>query len=396
MIPIFFSCIFVLNPHTLNHASAADIPSQILNLPVEGSPSIVSFEKGKMLYNIMAWSDAVTAFTSIVGDSAQDIPQNIPQNIIDESNYLLANSHLKTGKFTEAKLSIEKILSKSNFYNKALFTKAQISLNTDKDKEAAEYLEQIVKNIPDSKTPKLSQDAEIKDLGERAHLLLGFIYMNQANHTEAARHFALIPDDSPLYSQALYGSGWAYANMGRWVRTVIFWEELASASPDSPYAREVMPYIGHAYTTLSAYGKALEQNGNAIRYYEDLLKRIQTHEVEKNIQNQDINSLKRAVEIIGNDDLLEKLSLYNSLLSMEEAVRDIKNIISSDIEPLMSDSESLRKEILITISKQAGMDIKSIQQKLLEESAKTSLEIARNLHLEGGGRINNDLIFNLP
>lgn len=396
MIPIFFSCIFVFNPHALNPAEASDIPSQILNLPVEGSSSIVSFEKGKMLYNIMAWSDAVTAFSGMGYDSAQNIPQEIPQNMIDESNYLMANSHLKTGKFTEARLSVEKIQSKSTFYNKALYTKAQISLNTDKDKEAAEYLEQILKNIPDSKAAKLSQDAEIKDLGERSHLLLGFIYMNQANHTEAARHFAMVPDDSHLSSQALYGSGWAYANMGRWVRTVIFWEELASASPDSPYAREVMPYIGHAYTTLSAYGKALEQNGNAIRYYEDLLKRIQTHEVEKNIQNQDINSLKRAVEIIGNDDLLEKLSLYNGLLSMEEAVRDIKNIISSDIEPLMSDSESLRKEILVTISKQVSMDIKALQQKLLEESAKTSLEIARNLHLEGGGRINSDLIFNLP
>lgn len=390
LIPILLSFLFVVNTLILNQASASDIPSQILNLPVEGSSSIVSFEKGKMLYNIMAWPDAVTAFSAMGGDS----PQNIPQGIIDESNYLMANSLLKTGKFTEAKLSIEKILSKSNFYNKALFTKAQISLNTDKDREAAEYLEQIAKNIPDSKAAKLSQDTEIKDLGERTHLLLGFIYMNQANHTEAARHFAMVPDDSHLSSQALYGSGWSYANMGRWVRTVIFWEELASASPDSPYAREVMPYIGHAYTTLSAYGKALEQNGNAIKYYEDLLKRIQT--VEKNIQNQDINSLKRAVEIIGNDDLLEKLSLYNGLLSMEEAVRDIKNIISSDIEPLMSDSESLRKEILVTISKQVSMDIKALQQKLSEESAKTSLEIARNLHLEGGGRINSDLIFNLP
>ncbi|MBI5193383.1 MAG: tetratricopeptide repeat protein [Nitrospirae bacterium] len=387
---ILLSFLSVITPHILNHASASDIPSQILNLPVEGSPSMVSFEKGKMLYNIMAWADAVTAFSGMDGSSIQEIPQEI----IDESNYLMANSLLKTGKFPEAKNSIEKVQSKSKFYYKALYTKALISINTDKYNEAAESLEQIIKNIPDSKTAKLTENPEVKDLGERTHLLLGFIYMNQANHSEAGRHFALIPEDSPLYSQALYGSGWAYANMGRWVRTVIFWEELAVASPDSPYAREVMPYIGHAYTTLSAYGKALEQNGNAIKFYEDLLKRVQV--IENDIPNQDTGRLKHTVEITGNDDLIEKLNLYNGLVSMEETITDIKNIISSDTGPLISDSQTLRKEILDTIKEDAGKDIKALKLKLLEESAKTSLEMARNLHLEGGGRINNEMNFNLP
>lgn len=390
LIPIFFSFLFVVNPHTSNHASASDIPSHILNLPIEGSPAIVYFEKGKMLYNIMAWSDAVTAFSRMGDDPSHDIPLDV----IDESRYLLANSLLKTGDFTEAKSLIEKILSKSNFYNKALYTKALISLNTDREKEAAEFLEQLLKNIPDSKTSKVTQNPEIKELREKTHLLLGFIYMNQANHTDAANHFAGIPEDSPLYSKALYGSGWAYANMGRWVRTVIFWEELAYKSPDSPYAREVIPYIGHAYTTLSAYGKALEQNGNAIRYYEGLLKRVQT--TENDIPNQDTGRLKRTVEITGNDDLIEKLNLYNGLVSMEETITDIKNIVSSDTEPLISDSITLRKEILNEIKEDAGKDIQSLKLKLLEESAKTSLDMARNLHLEGGGRINNDMIFNLP
>lgn len=393
LIPIFFALLFIVNPHPLTHASASDIPSQILNLRVEGSPAIVSFEKGKMLYNIMAWSDAITAFSGMAGDSAQDIPQDIPQDIIDESNYLMADSLLKTGKFSEARLSIEKVQSKSNLYNKALYTKALISINTAKDNEAIEYLEQILKNIPDSKTAKLTQNPEIKDIVERSHLLLGFIYMNNANHAEAARHFALIPDDSPLYSQALYGSGWAYASMGRWVRTVIFWEELVFATPDSPYARDVIPYIGHAYTTLSAYGKALEQNGNAIKFYEDLLKRIQA--VENDMQNKDTGILKRVVEITANDDLIEKLNLYHGLASMEENVTDIKNIVSSGTEPLIIDSITLRQEILDTIKEEAGKDIKSLKLKLLEESAKTSLEMARNLHLEGGGRINNEMIFNL-
>ncbi len=375
LIPIL-SFLFVFIPLTFNQTQAADIPSQIFNLKIEGEPSNVWFEKGKMLYKIMAWSDAVSAFSNI--DSSA------PQDMLDESLYLRANCLIKTGSFTEAMSSVSKIQGKSKFYVQSLYTKAIISINTGNVKEAADYLEQLLKIIPESKTAKDTQNPDMRDLAQKTHLLLGFILLGQNNPEDAAKHFEIIPENSPLYTQALYGSGWAYANMGRWVRTVIFWEELVTTSPDSPYSREVVPYIGHAYTKLSAYGKALEQNGKALRYYEDLLKKIQS--LEKDIQNQDIKGLNHAVDITGNSNLTEKLSLYNGLASIEERL----------VEPLIGESMRFRKEIIDSVTERLKQDIKELKQSLLEESANASLEMARNLHLEGGGQINNDMIFEVP
>ena len=376
LILISLSFLSVFNPFTSNQTQAADIPSQIFNLKIEGDPSNVWFEKGKMLYKIMAWSDAVSAFSNI--DSSA------PQDMLDESLYLRANCLIKTGSFTEAMSSVSKIQGKSKFYVQSLYTKAIISINTGNVKEAADYLEQLLKIIPESKTAKDTQNPDMRDLAQKTHLLLGFILLGQNNPEDAAKHFEIIPENSPLYTQALYGSGWAYANMGRWVRTVIFWEELVTTSPDSPYSREVVPYIGHAYTKLSAYGKALEQNGKALRYYEDLLKKIQS--LEKDIQNQDIKGLNHAVDITGNSNLTEKLSLYNGLASIEERL----------VEPLIGESMRFRKEIIDSVTERLKQDIKELKQGLLEESANASLEMARNLHLEGGGQINNDMIFEAP
>lgn len=384
--PIFLFVLFVINPLTLKKANASGIASRIFNLQIEGDPSIVWFEKGKILYKIMAWPEAAAAFSN--SDSASS------KNIKDESLYLRADSLLKTGNYSEAKSYAEKIQKNSRFYANGLYTKAVISLNTGNVMEASDYLEQILKIIPDSTALKGSQKPEIKELAQRTHLLLGFILMGQDNHEDAVRHFSLIPEDSPLYPQALYGSGWAYAKMGKWVRTVIPWEKLIQTSPDSTQAREVMPYIGHAYTTLSAYGKALEQNGNAIRYYEQLIKKSEV--LETAIQNQDIKGVNSAIEIIGDSALTEKLALYNGLASMEEDIKDIKPIILSDADPIIADSINLRKDILNKLTESLKQDIKDLKHTLLVNSAYASIEMARNLHFEGGGRINNDMIFNIP
>lgn len=392
LISVSLSFLSVFNPFTFQQTQAADIPSQILDLKIEGDPSIVWFEKGKMLYRIMAWPDAVSAFSNIGTDTHQDL-QNF-SDIIDESSYLMANCLIKTGRFAEAMSSVEKIQGRSKFYVQSLYTRTIISLDTGNVKEAYGYLERLLKFIPDSKMAKGTDNPEMRRLAHKTHLLLGFISLSQNNPEDAARHFDLIPEDSPLYARSLFGAGWAYANLGRWVRAVILWEELIYTSPDSRYSREVMPYIGYAYTTLSAYGKALEQNGNALRYYEDLLKKIQT--VEKEIPHQDIKWLNHAIESTGDSDLTEKLSLYNGLASVEDDIKGIKVIISSDADTLINDSMNLRKEISDNITEKLKQDINELKQKLLEESARTSLEMARNLYLEGGGRINNDMIFNVP
>jgi len=381
---ILIICLFifpvanVLSGH-LAYAEPADIPSLILSLRMEGIPSMVWFEKGKALYKLMAYREAAESFSHIEKDGEKD---GIPKEIIEESLYLRANSLMKIGGYSEAVALLNLIPDKSRFYSYGLFTKAMINLRQGNEKDAIEIFEQISKSFP------------AENLAFKAHLTSGFIFLERGNPSEAVGHFAVIPVTSPSYVQALFGSGWAYARMGRWVRAVVFWEELSSRYPESQYAREVMPYIGHAYTTLSAYGKALEQNGTAVRYYENLLKRLS--DIGKGIPSKDMKAIAQAIDIAGDKELADDLELYHGLLSMEGYLLERKVGEKGLIETLITASKMKRGDIVDRISERLSRSIEGLRHQLLEASLTASLGIARNLRLEGGGRISDDMIFNEP
>src|SRR4030067_2076944 len=288
---ILIICLFifpvanVLSGH-LAYAEPADIPSLILSLRMEGIPSMVWFEKGKGLYKLMAYRESSEAFSRIEKDGEKS---GVPRDIIEESLYLRANSLMKIGDYSGAAALLNLIPDKGKFYNYGLYTKAMIHLHQGNEKGSIEALGQISSGSP------------AEDLTFKAYLTSGFIFLEKGNPSEAVKHFAVIPATSPFYEQALFGSGWSYARMGRWVRAVVFWEELSSRYPESKYAREVMPYIGHAYTTLSAHGKALEQNGAAVRYYENLLKRVS--DIGKEIPSKNMKTITQAVGMVGNKRL---------------------------------------------------------------------------------------------
>ena len=381
---ILIICLFifpvanVLSGH-LAYAEPADIPSLILSLRMEGIPSMVWFEKGKALYKLMAYREAAESFSHIEKDGEKD---GIPKEIIEESLYLRANSLMKIGGYSEAVALLNLIPDKSRFYSYGLFTKAMINLRQGNEKDAIEVFDQISRSFP------------AENLAFKAHLTSGFIFLERGNPSEAVRHFAVIPVTSPSYVQALFGSGWAYATMGRWVRAVVFWEELSSRYPESKYAREVMPYIGHAYATLSAYGKALDQNGIALRYYQDLLKRLS--DIGKRIQSKDIKAIAEAIDIAGDKKMSDDLELYHGLLSMEGYLLERKVGEKGLIETLITASKMKRGDIVDRISERLSRSIEGLRHQLLEASLTASLEIARNLRLEGGGRISDDMIFNEP
>ncbi len=358
----------------LAYAESIHIPALFLSLPEEGNPSITWFKKGTILYKIKAYEEAALAFSQIGKDA--------PQDIIEESLYLRSNSLMKTGDYSKAMAALNLIPVKSTFYSYALYTKAMISLNDGQEKEAIEYLEQISKKFP------------AENLALKAHLTLGFIYLESNQSAEAIKHFSMIPSDSPFYMQSLFGSGWAYASMGRWVRTVVFWEELSSLYPDSKYTREVMPYMGHAYTTLSAYGKALEQNGVALRYYNDSRRKLS--DIETEIKVKDMKGIARAIDMIGDKKLTNDWELYHGLLSMEESLGKRETGKENNVEALINASKKRRSKIIEDISESLIQRIEKLKQQLSESSINTTLEIARNLRLEGGGHISNDMIFNEP
>ena len=364
--------------------------SSFLALPIEGDPDRVWFDKGKILYSQM---DYLKAY-----DALSKIDKNAPPDILAESLYLSANCLMKAGNYDDAALLARTVSNKSWIYPFALYTSAMISLKKGDEKDATEYLEEVTKYagsglsfLRKQTTEEEARQRQTSALAHRASLTLGFIYLEKDEHNEAIKYLLAIPKESPSYAKALFGLGWAYARMDRWVRSVVIWETLFSSFPDSPYTIETAPYIGYAYTQLNAHGKAVEQNGIALRYYKDISAKISA--LKSEVRNGNIDKISSAINMYGDNEVNAGLRLYRGLSQMEEYLGQLTPGISPDAEFLIRSSKKRREVILDDIKAKAVGHLEELQRQLLETSIDTSIRMAQNLRLEGGGQISSDMIF---
>ena len=126
----------------------------------------------------------------------------------------------------------------------------------------------------------------------------------------------------------------------------------------------------------------------------DLLKKIS--DIEKEIKQKDMKWIAHGIDITGDQELANEFDLYNGLSSMEEYLAGSKEGVTYDVEALINTSRKARKEIVDSMSERLTHDLDNLRHQLLEVSVNTSLEIAKNIRLEGGGQISNDMIFDGP
>lgn len=377
---IIFKFIIFIEPA---YSDISEISSLILSLPQDHNSPIDWYERGKILYRLGAYQEAAKAFSHVDGE--------IPEDLREESLYLKADSLIRMGKNEEATNIIDLISKKSIFYPFNLYIKGMANLSSGKEKDALRYLESVSEYYPPPR--KFEGIKLIENLAIDTHLRLGFIYLEKGLLREAIRHFAIIPEESNIYVKALFGAGWAYARMERWIRAVIFWEELVYKFPDSRYAREIMPYIGFAYKKLSAYGKAIEQNNDALKYYEKVIQELA--EIEEGITTNKIDSIFSGVELLGDRTLIKRLQLYNTLLDIEEYItkKHIKEPIKDIISKRLTEEKN---RIIDNLSKKLPHKIEELRFQMIETSIETLLNIANNLRLEGSGHISKDMVFSEP
>lgn len=388
-IPVIIILFIVIFPG-LACAGQDDLPSQFLAFHVQGDQDKSWLEKGRILYSRMAYREAIEAFAKI--------DRKAPADIMDESLYLSANSLMETGMYEEAESFARSIPEKSPFQPFALYTRAMINLRTGREKIAADHLKDIAKYARASQpskgevlSKKVIGTGDIEKLTHRANLTLGFLFLENNDYDEALKHFSAVPKKSPFYDKALFGLGWTYARMDRWVRSVVVWEELFTSYPDSPYTLEVVPYIGNSYTRLSAYGKAAEQNGAAIRYYSEQIARISG--LRSSLKRGDFNSIAAAAKILGDNQLNSGINSYMGLLKMEEYIGKHGTDMSPEGESLIKSSIQSREDLLDDIFEKVQTRIGLLLKQLLDASVDTTVIMAQNLRLEGGGQISNEMIF---
>lgn len=82
-------------------------------------------------------------------------------------------------------------------------------------------------------------------LSDRVRLLLGQILFEKGLYSEALQEFTGMPQNSPLYGDALSGQAWCYAKLEDYVRAISIFEKIKMDILD-PSVRESLIVLGHS------------------------------------------------------------------------------------------------------------------------------------------------------
>ncbi|MBI4714695.1 MAG: tetratricopeptide repeat protein [Nitrospirae bacterium] len=363
-----------------------------------GEEPIRYLEKERILYGQGAYEKAVAAYR-LVGDDRSSSP--LPEPFLIEARYLAANSYLRMGEYARAESLFLRIPDSSGYYLYARYGAALTALYLYQGDRAVDHLTKVAEE------GGRSGEKSLRALAEKARLTLGFFFLEQGRVPEAVSAFSGIPAESPFHPQALFGIGWTYARMGEWTRALIFWQDLPAKYPEHSSTQEVLLAIGQSYSRLSAYVKAAEAYGEALRIFGVLRDELTRRSVSlKGLSEpSDPSAIERieAIAEFSGVDLGDRLIRYRGVAGMESYVADLLRGMDEarQREGTKESAEDrfrreryaefrglageVRREIWGDLFQKTSAGLAKREESLLEESAVATVEIARNLRLAKGG-----------
>ncbi len=179
---------------------------------------------------------------------------------IDHATYLAGMSHYALGNFEQALDVITAVPGSSDYGPFAQLTSAKTHAQLANVDEASRMLRELGSLEPQG-------DAVLQALAEKSRLTLGLLLTEAGRHEEALPVFASIPDTSPFYPDAVFGTGWNHLYQQRYADSLAAFLTLLHAAPNHPYALEALTTVGHCYDRMGARGEAFHAYGKALDTY---------------------------------------------------------------------------------------------------------------------------------
>jgi len=110
-------------------------------------------------------------------------------------------------------------------------------------------------------------------LEDRARLTVGYELLHQKRYADAIGQFAVVPQSSPIFDEALFGIGWGYFKLEEYVRAAAIFKDLRQRFPNSPYSQEALVALGFAYSRLQAFKLSIDHFRQAL---DDITNEAQT------------------------------------------------------------------------------------------------------------------------
>ncbi len=181
---------------------------------------------------------------------------------------------------------------------------------------------------------------ERQDVIIAAHLTLGYLYYELGFYREAIKHFADIPDDDPVYNDALLGRSWAAIKLEDYQQAIITLNELLKHTQEAKYTEEAHFLLGQCYLKLGFYDFAVNEFDFIIQRYpgtNNIEARLE--QVERGLVEQSKQAEKLGIDL---------LVLESKLLDMLPLVTtgDVPHYILEEKKRLEKTREALMKNIL--------------------------------------------------
>lgn len=285
------------------HNNATNIFNKLLQNNVsETVQDKAWFNIGKMQYLGRQYDSAVNSLSKI-GD-------NLPANRSAERYNILSNIFLKTNQLNNAQELVSKLSDQPDW---KAYTEFNIGVSLIKNSEADKGIK-FLNNVTNIET----DDNELKALRDKAHIALGYNYIQNNQPDQAIQQLGRVRLEGPLSAKALLGLGWAQQQKNQLQQALIPWLELWKRHTLDTAVQESLIAVPYTLEKLEKHQLALQHYKHAIQSY-----------------NTELDNIKRIMDHVKSGKLIELLKPEND---QEETVKPEyrQQIISPISSPYLS------------------------------------------------------------
>src|SRR5262245_35530097 len=211
----------------------------------------IHFQKGQL-------DDALTALDRITG--------KVPEAIVDDIEFLRANTYLALGRHAEAADVLKRLQNSEGLTGFAAYNLGVALLEDDRRQDAIAQL--------DRAGQIQSSDDAVLAIRDKSNFVLGTLLVEDQQFDRAKASFDRVRLDGPYSNAALLASGWAAMSGEKFDRAVVPWTLLAQRERTEAAVQEAELALPFAYGKLDVHGRAALLYANALESFDHEIDRL--------------------------------------------------------------------------------------------------------------------------
>jgi len=211
----------------------------------------IHFQKGQL-------DDALQALDRIAGE--------VPDDIVDDVEFLRANTYLALGRQADAAEVLKRLQSSKGLAGFAAYNYGIALLESERREDALAQL--------DRAGQVASSDDAVLAIRDKSNFVLGTLLVEDGQYARAKQSFDRVRLEGPFSNSALLASGWAAMAGEDYERAVVPWSLLAERDSTDAAVQEAELALPFAYGKLDVHGRAALLYASALDSFDHEIERL--------------------------------------------------------------------------------------------------------------------------